>query len=102
MGSDILGRTVDDEPEAVFVLVAEEEFGVEFEFVWVVVVADCLVELAVPVPAPSLAEEVRLTECDWSSELFPFWDFWAMVSTNSGTRPLIAVSECSQRCMQRP
>lgn len=86
VGSDILGRMVDVELEAVFVLVAddvEEEFEVEFKIVVLVVeVADCLVELAAPAPAPSLAEEVRLTECDcdWSSECEPFWDFWAMVS----------------------
>ena len=82
MGSDILGRTEDMEPEPAAVVEDEEvRVGVEVEFVVEVERADCLVELAVPAAAPSLADEVRLTEFEWSSEWFTFWDFWAMMPT---------------------
>ena len=82
IGSDILGRTEDMEPEPAAVVEDEEvRAGAGVEFVVVVERADCLVELAAAAPAPSLADEVRLTEFEWSSEWFTFWPFWAMMPT---------------------
>lgn len=59
VGSDIRGRM-------------DDELGPEL-----LELAACLAELVVP--APSLADEVRLPEFGWSSDWFAVWDFGAMV-----------------------